>query len=348
MTTTMRGVRASAPGSVAIEEMPRPEPAPGEVVVAIRSCGICGSDLHWWHGELPVPHVSPGHEIAGVVADVGAGVTSLRAGDRVALEGIASCGVCRWCLAGTYNYCRQIGMLGITIPGGFADYVALPARHCFPVPVGVDFATAALSEPLGVAVHGVRIGGLQLGQRVLVLGAGTIGLAAVAAARAGGAGEILVTARRPQQRTAARALGADVVLDDADAGALQEATSASPVDLVVETVGGGADTLDTAVMSCRPGGTVVVLGVFTKPVSFPALFCVAREIRIQGSMVYNRVSSRADFEIVQDMLARDGKRIGEAIVTHRVPLAEIDQAFHTAADKTSGSIKVTITGEAAG
>lgn len=348
MTTTMRGVRAIGPGSVAVEEMPRPEPGPGEVVVAIRSCGICGSDLHWWHGELPAPHVCPGHEIAGVVADVGTGVTSLRAGDRVALEGIASCGVCRWCLAGTYNYCRQIGMLGITIPGGFADYVALPARHCFPVPDGVDFVTAALSEPLGVAVHGVRIGGLQLGQRVLVLGAGTIGLAAVAAARAGGAGEILVTARRPQQRTAARALGADVVLDDADAGALQEAASASPVDLVVETVGGGADTLDTAVMSCRPGGTVVVLGVFTKQVSFPALFCVAREIRIQGSMVYNRVSSRADFEIVQDMLARDGKRIGGAIVTHRVPLAEIDQAFHTAADKTSGSIKVTITGEAAG
>jgi len=347
MTTTMRGVRAAGPEAVAVEEMPRPTPGPGEVVVAIRSCGICGSDLHWWHGEMPAPGVCPGHEIAGVVADVGAGVTTLRAGDRVALEGISSCGVCRWCQAGTYNYCRRLGLVGITIPGGFADFVGLPARHCFPVPDGVDFATAALSEPLGVAVHGVRLGGLELGQRVLVLGAGTIGLAAVAAARAGGAGEILVTARRPQQRAAAKALGADVILDDADAGALQEAASASPVDLVIETVGGGADTLDTAVMACRPGGTVVVLGVFTRSVTFPALFCVAKEVRIQGSMVYNRVAARADFEIVEDMLARDGKRIGEALVTHRFPLDDIDRAFRTAADKTSGSIKVTITGAGA-
>ncbi len=348
MTTTMRGVRASGPEAVALEEMPRPAPGPGEVVVAVRSCGICGSDLHWWHGDMPAPGVCPGHEIAGVVADVGAGVSSLRAGDRVALEGIASCGVCRWCLAGTYNYCRRLGIVGMTVPGGFADFVAVPARHCFAVPDGVDFATAALSEPLGVAVHGVRLGGLALGQRVLVLGAGTIGLAAVVAARAGGAGEILVTARRPQQRAAARALGADLILDDADPGAVQEAASASPVDLVVETVGGGADTLDTAVMACRPGGTVVVLGVFTRSVTFPALFTVAKEVRIQGSMVYNRVAARADFEIVEDLLGRDGRRIGDALITHRFPLADVDQAFRTAADKTSGSIKVTLLGEDAG
>jgi threonine dehydrogenase-like Zn-dependent dehydrogenase len=96
----------------------------------------------------------------------------------VALEGIASCGLCRWCRAGTYNYCTRLGIVGMTIPGGFADFVSLPARHCFPVTEGIDFPIAALSEPLGVAVHGVRLGGLELGQRVLVLGAGTIGLAA--------------------------------------------------------------------------------------------------------------------------------------------------------------------------
>src|SRR4029453_12279358 len=128
-----------------------------------------------------------------------------------ALEGIASCGTCRWCLAGTYNYCRAMGIVGMTIPGGFADFVRIPARHCFPVPSGLDFATAALSEALGVAVHGVRLAGLSPGQRVLVVGAGPIGLAAVVAARAGGAGEVLVTAKRPQQQAAALALGADRV-----------------------------------------------------------------------------------------------------------------------------------------
>src|SRR6266581_9157085 len=126
--------------------------------------------------------------------------------DPVALEGIASCGACRYCLAGDYQRCLAIGFVGLTIPGGFAEYVSAPARHCFRVPAGVDFATAALSEPLGVAVHGVRLSGLEIGQRVAVLGAGTIGLAAVVAARAGGAGEIVVSARRPHQKAAALAL----------------------------------------------------------------------------------------------------------------------------------------------
>src|SRR5262249_7661126 len=155
-------------------------------------------------------------------------VPKLKAGDRVALEGIASCGRCRYCRSGDYNYCPALGLLGITVPGGFADYVRMPARHCFQIPAGVDFATAALSEPLGVAVHGVRIAGLEIGQRVVVLGAGTIGLMAVIAARAGGAGEILVTARRPQQRAAALALGADRVLDAADGNALFEAVQGRP------------------------------------------------------------------------------------------------------------------------
>src|SRR5262249_51299397 len=234
------------------------------------------------------------------------------------------------------------------IPGGFADFIRIPARHCFPVPAGIEFATAALSEPLGVAVHGVRLAGLSLGQRVLVLGAGTIGLAAGVAARAGRAGGGLVAARRPpEQRAAALALGANRVFDDADDAGLREAVQESPVDLVVETVGGAADTLTTATALCRPGGVIAVLGVFTSSVAFPALFVIAKELRLQGSMVYNRVGSRADFEVVQDILARDGRRIGETLVTHRFPLDDIAAAFRTAADKTSGSIKVTITGEEA-
>jgi 2-desacetyl-2-hydroxyethyl bacteriochlorophyllide A dehydrogenase len=346
VTATMRGALCRGPERVVVEEMPRPTPGPGDVVVAVRSCGICGSDLHWWHGEMMQPQGCPGHEIAGEVAEVGAGVTTLREGDRVALEGIASCGTCRWCLAGTYNYCQSIGIVGMTVPGGFAEHIRIPARHCFPIPAGLDFAAAALSEPLAVAVHGVRIGGLALGQRVLVLGAGTIGLAAVIAARAGGAGEVLVTARRPQQRAAARALGADRVLDDADEEGLREAVQESPVDLVIETVGGGADTLSTAATACRPGGVVVVLGVFTTAVPFPALFVLVKELRLQGSMVYNRIGSRADFELVEDLLARDGRRLGDLLITHRFALDDIASAFRVAADKTSGSIKVTIsTGE---
>src|SRR5205809_732598 len=236
---------------------------------------------------MMIPSVWPGHEIAGEVADVGDGVTALESGDPVALEGIASCGACRYCLAGDYQRCPAIGFVGLTIPGGFAEYVSAPARHYFRIPVGVDFATAALSEPLGVAVHGVRLSGLEIGQRVLVLGAGTIGLMAVVAARAGGAGEILVTARRPQQKAAALALGADRVADDAHAGELFGDVD-RPVDVVIETVGGNADTLDTAAAACRPGGTICLLGAFTTSPTLPALFVLVKELRLIGSMVYGR------------------------------------------------------------
>jgi threonine dehydrogenase-like Zn-dependent dehydrogenase len=158
---------------------------------------------------------------------------------------------------------------------------------------------------------------------VLVLGAGTIGLMAVVAARAGGAGEILVTARRPQQKAAALALGADRVFDDADEGALFEAAGESPIDLVVESVGGSASTLDTAVATCRPGGTICLLGVYTKSIPFPALFTVAKELTIKGSFVYNRAGSRADFDVTVDLLRRHGALLSKTMITHRYPLEKI-------------------------
>src|SRR5262245_59572621 len=340
----MRAAFCRAPGAIALEEVARPTPAPGEVVVRVRNCGICGSDLHWYHDQMMIPSVCPGHEIAGEVAEVGAGVTGLAAGDPVAIEGIASCGACRYCIAGDYQRCMAIGVVGMTIPGGFAEYIRMPARHCFRVPAGVDFPTAALSEPLGVAVHGVRLAGLEIGQRVAILGAGTIGLMAVIAARAGGAGEIVVTARRPQQRAAALALGADRVVGDGDLDGLIGDASAAPIDLGIETVGGTADTVEQAAIAARPGGTVCVLGAFSKSPPLPALFLLIKELRIIGSFVYGRAGARADYDIVQDLLARHGAKIGTTIVTHRFPLADIDQAFRTAADKQTGSIKVTIDG----
>jgi 2-desacetyl-2-hydroxyethyl bacteriochlorophyllide A dehydrogenase len=339
----MRGALATGPKTIAVQEIETPAPGTGDVVVAVRACGICGSDLHWWHGAWPAPPVCPGHEIAGEVAAVGRDVAGFKEGDRVAVEGIAACGRCNPCLAGDYHYCRELAIVGMTHPGGFADMIRMPARHCFAVPAGVDFPVAALSEPLAVSVHGVRVSGLEIGQRVLVLGAGTIGLTAVIAARAGGAGEILVTARRPQQRAAALALGADRVIDASDAATLAAAAAESPIDLVVETVGGEADTLETALRTCRAGGTVCLLGAFTRDPTISAVSVLAKEITLKGSMVYNRAGARADFEIVQDLLRRDGARIGAALITHRFPLERIADGFATANDKTTGSIKVTIT-----
>jgi 2-desacetyl-2-hydroxyethyl bacteriochlorophyllide A dehydrogenase len=340
----MRALRAVAPGEVRLDEVARPEPGPEDVLVRIRACGICGTDLHWWHGAFPVPPVCPGHEIAGEVAAVGRAVRTLKEGDAVALEGIVSCNACSSCASGAYHLCAGLGFVGITLAGGFADYIAVPARHCFRTPRGISAAAAALSEPLAVAVHGVRIAGMERGARVLVLGAGTIGLMAIVAARAAGAGEIVVTARRPHQRAAAMALGASRVFGDDDPMGLGAFAGESPIDLVLESVGGTADTLAVAMGACRPAGTICVLGVFTGSPAFPATLMVVKELTLKGSMVYNRAAGRADFETTQDIIAREHARL-EPVVTHRLPLGEVARAFALAADKASGAIKVTVTDE---
>src|SRR5690606_21800958 len=123
MAKTMRAVGCREPGKVFVHDVPMPEPGPGEVLLRVSRCGICGTDLHWFHGAIPIPSVCPGHEISAVVADVGAGVTGVKPGDRVAVEGIRVCGTCDYCRSSDYQRCRAVGMIGIPVPGGFADYM---------------------------------------------------------------------------------------------------------------------------------------------------------------------------------------------------------------------------------
>jgi threonine dehydrogenase-like Zn-dependent dehydrogenase len=342
MAKTMRAAACTEPGKVFTQEAPVPEPGPGELLLKVSRCGICGSDLHWYHGGIPIPRVCPGHEISAVVADVGAGAAGVKAGDRVAVEGIRVCGTCDYCRSSDYQRCRRVGMIGMTIPGGFAEYLVTTPRHCFAIPAGVDDETAQLTEPLAVSVHALRLAGLEMGQRVLVIGAGTIGLTAIAAARAGGAGEIVATARRPQQKAAAAALGATRVFDPSDSNDLMSWCFDNPVDVVVETVGDPASSLGDAVACVRPGGSVAILGVFMQQPQLNALFLMMKEVTIVGSLCYGATGSRADFDIALDILARDGANIRGQMITHRFPLDQIADGFRAANDKTSGSIKVSI------
>jgi 2-desacetyl-2-hydroxyethyl bacteriochlorophyllide A dehydrogenase len=342
MPKSMQAAFCREPGRLVVEEVAVPAPGFGEALVKISRCGICGSDLHWYHGGIPIPAVCPGHEISAVVADVGPGVRGVKAGDRVAIEGIRTCGVCAYCRSSDYELCRNVGMIGMTIPGGFCEYLATTERHLFQVPAPVSDEMAQLTEPLAVSVHALRLAGLEVGQRVLVLGAGTIGLTAIAAARAGGAGEIIATAKRPHQRAAALALGAHRVFDPANSGELMGYAFDNPVDVVIETVGDPKQSLQDAVTCVRPGGSIAILGVFMQAPELNAIFLMMKEVRIVGSLCYGRRGARADFDIALDILARDGKTMAEHMITHRFALADIDQAFKAANDKTSGSIKVSI------
>ena len=338
----MRGMKAAfcpAKETVEVREVEAPAPGPGEVLVRVRACGICGSDLHFYHGELPSPpHISPGHEFSGEVAALGEGVTGFETGQRVVVEPIRSCRTCAYCNTGRYHLCAKRALLGTFAPGGLAELVSVPAYTLYPLPDDLDFELGALTEPLAVAVHGLHIARFAPGERVLVLGCGTIGLLTVLAARAAGAGEVLATYRHEHQREAALAMGAARALKDGGNERIEE-----PVDVVVETVGGAAPTLSQALGIVRAGGRISVLGLFTQPAQINALGLMLKEVLMVGGITYCRPGEQSDFDVALGILRRYPEQ-ARAIITHRFPLEEVSQAFAAAADKGSRSIKVQVAG----
>lgn len=261
------------------------------------------------------------------------------AGTRVAVEPYFSCGVCRHCRRGRGYLCRRRRILGFGTPGGMADRTLAQAGRVYPLPDDLPWSTAVLTEPLAIVLHGLRRAGLELGQRVFVIGAGAIGLLTVLLAAEGGATAIGVAARHPQQRGMAAALGATNVVDpehlDAD-------LARAGWDLVVETVGGHAPTLQQAVDLAESGGAVLLLGVHSVPQSLTTTRIWLDEVTIVGSFGYGRWGARADYEDAIAILARHQDRLSP-LVTHTFPLDAAADAFATAADKRSGAIKVVVT-----
>ena len=331
----MRSVRFTRERGFELRDVPRPEPGPGETVVDVHCCGICGSDLHFYAGAVDPPAVCPGHEICGRVA---AGSPDVPAGTPVVVEPIRSCGGCLRCRAGEPNLCAALQILGSQADGGFAEVVVVPTSSVYPLSPGLDLDTAVLAEPLAVAVHGVDLAQVGPADTVLVLGAGIIGLLTAFVAAGRGAA-VLVSARHEHQARAATSLGARPV--DADAATVTAAVRRDRPDVVLETVGGDAATVDLALRAVRRGGRIVTLGVFTRPIALDPLRFLAKEVRLTASMMYRRAAPQPDFVTALTLLAEARDRLAP-LVTHRVPLAEIARGFAVAADKRSGAIKVAV------
>jgi L-iditol 2-dehydrogenase len=326
-------------GTVDIGERPIPEPRPGWVRVKVDSVGICGTDLHFYRGSFPSPAgLIPGHEVGGVVDQPGDGV-DLQAGTPVAVDPVVGCGRCVHCLSGHYNRCPKRMLLGVNGRGGLAEYMTAPASSMYPLPAEVPPDAGNLVEPLAVCVRGTRFGEVSLGARVVILGAGSIGLLCIPTARAAGAAEVHVTARHKSQREKALALGADGVYDSAEEVA--RGLGERAVDVVIETVGGKASTLADAVRLVRPGGIVSMLGVFEGDTTLPALDFSLKEVRVVGSNCYGRFGAGSDFSAAVALL-RGRLADVRSLVTHRFALEQVNEAFATAADKSKGSIKVTL------
>ncbi len=311
-------------------------PGPGQLRVAVRSCGICGSDLHVFRGGGETRSCCPGHEIAGVVEDTGSDVRSFAPGDRIAVEPLTYCGQCRHCRTGNYHLCPRVELFGVHKDGGMASHLLIPDYAAHRLPDSVDFDLGALAEPLAVTVHAARLAGVGAGASVAVLGAGAVGLLAVEAARHLGAQFVAITARHPQQKDAAVAVGADQVLDPGDLRSLRQRPGA-----VIETVGGAADTIAEGVLCVERGGTVVMVGLFESTPVFDPLVMLMKEVRLVGSMVYNACEPRSDFAVALDILAERGESL-RSLLTHHFDLTDIQRGFETAADKSSGALKVLL------
>jgi threonine dehydrogenase-like Zn-dependent dehydrogenase len=304
----MRGVRRTERG---IEVVDVPAPADG-VRVRVTSSGICASDLHLAAlGPLPQ---TLGHEFGGVLDD----------GTAVAVRPYVACGTCPPCLAGRTHLCtRSLSRFhGVSIDGGLADEVGVDPSCIVALPAGVDPDDAGLAEPIAVAVHGIGRLGVAAGDRVLVIGAGPIGLCAVAAALDAGA-VVDVEARRSVRQAAATRLGA------------RPAPADGTYDVVVDAAG-TSDAAETAVQRVTPGGTVGLLGTWWEPVSLSGSWQL-KEVTLVPGFVYGPAEFSAAAELLGSVPA-----LRDVLVTHRFPLADAAEAFRVAGDRSTGAIKVLL------
>ncbi|GAA0566151.1 MULTISPECIES: L-idonate 5-dehydrogenase [Streptomyces] len=329
-------------GDLRIEELPEPEPAPGQALVAIRYGGICGSDLHYHrHGgvgdfRLQEPMVL-GHEVVGTVVAYGEGATGPAVGTPVAVHPATPCGECPECSDGRANVCRDTRYLGSAartphVQGGFASHIVVPAAQLRALPEGLEPRRAALAEPLAVALHAVRRAGAVKGRHVLVTGAGPIGCLAIAAARAAGAATITATDLLPRALEFAAAAGATACVraDDPD----DPNWPSDEMDVAIEASGVAAG-LDTCLRRVRRGGVVVQLGMLPPGQSpFAGNLLVAREIELRGALRFH-----TEFDDALRLLAAEPSF--DALISGVRPAREAVEAFGQAADR-SQSCKVLL------
>jgi L-iditol 2-dehydrogenase len=330
----------SAPRHVAAVEADPSPLADGQVRIAVTACGICGSDLHTFDGHHPFVTypVYPGHELAGLVVDVGPGVPATWAGRRVVIEPSVVCGVCENCRAGRYNICERLRVMGFQLPGGMAEQFTVSADRLLALPATMTDDQGALVEPLAVAIHAARLPRSLIARDVVVLGAGTIGLLAGQVVRAYGARRVVLTDPLPARRAAAAQVGLHAVAPPGDGAQVvsEEYFAGRRPDAIVECVGAEA-TLRQAIEWVRKGGEVIVVGVFGRDALVPAGLIQDREIVVRGSLMY----VRSDFEEAVRLIGEGHVRV-DPLVSHRLPLEAVGEAFRIAGSRAA-ALKVLVT-----
>jgi len=345
------------PEKMEVKEIPIPEPEVGWVRLKVKACGICGSDMHYYKGNYPelergsaiekrVLGKIYGHEAVGIVDKPGVGVTKFKEGDRVAVIPPFPCMKCEYCRVGLYEDCRTLEIIGYEYPGGFAEYMNVPQSNIFPIPVNISFEEAATLDVLTVGMHAVHRAGVNISDRVAVLGAGAIGIALIAVAKKAGARDIFVTAKHPLQQEIVRRMGITKIYDPADKGVIERIISESEnlgVDCVLESVGVSGKVIEFGLSILRKGGRLVFTGLFEEKVSLSFWDILIKDATISASGAYGLWNLVPEFDLAVEMLA-SGEFPAKDIVTHKFPLEKINDAFQQKLkpEERSKTIKVEI------
>ena len=329
----MKAAVITAPGQVEVSTVEDPVPGPREVVVEVAACGLCGTDLHILHGEFaPSLPIVPGHEFAGRIVAVGAGVTERRVGERVAVDPSLFCHECHYCRRGHNNLCERWAAIGVTVAGGAAQFARAPVANCVPLPDHVRTEDAALIEPLSCAVRGYDILRAQLASHVLIYGAGTMGLMMLELAKRTGASTVDVVDINPERLATAGILGCS-----STAGSAAELADARPRgwDVVIDATG-NARAIQDGLERVGPGGTFLQFGVadYATRATIEPYRIYHQEITITGSMAVLHSYERA-----AELFAA-GVLDPEVFISDRLPLEKYPQALEQFAAGIGRKIQV--------
>jgi L-iditol 2-dehydrogenase len=332
-----------------LADFPQPHPGPGEVLIRVAACGICGSDVHGYDGTSGrrIPPIVMGHEAAGLVAAAGGGVTRFKPGDRVTFDSTVYCGECVFCRRGEVNLCEKREVIGVSCGdyrrhGAFAEYIAIPERIIYHLPESMSFPEAAMLEAVSVALHAVHVTGDVKGQTALVIGAGMIGLLTLQAARAAGAARVFIADIDATRLNLARSLGVDEAFNLSGPDLTREIldlTAGVGADVVLEAVG-RTETIATAIDCVRKGGTVTLIGNITPKVEIHLQKVVSRQIRLQGT-----AASSGEYPEAIDLVA-SGKIQVKPLITAVAPLEDGPQWFKRLYAHEPNLMKVVLTADA--
>jgi len=328
-----------------LKDVPEPELARDAVLIQVKACGICGSDVHGYDGSSGrrIPPIIMGHEAAGVVVKVGPEVTTVSLGDRVTFDSTVSCGTCGFCATGDVNLCDHREVLGVSCGdyrrnGAFAEYVAVPVHIVYKLPADFPFAKAALIEAVSVAVHAAKITRIEPGSSAAVVGAGMIGVLAVQAFRHFGCSRVFAIDLDQARLDLARRLGADETYLASDPDLLQKLNQAAGgrgIDIVVEAVG-MQSSISTAIDAVRRGGTVTLIGNLAPKVELPLQSVVTRQLRLLGSC-----ASAGEYRECIELIANGSINV-DPLVSAVAPLSDGPAWFDRLYNREPGLIKVIL------